>query len=72
MKAQPVRYRPHSGHFGPVLLRPSLRYRLRLWWWAHRWDVARDALLTLSFLVMFLALNAVINGALALLNWAGW
>jgi hypothetical protein len=64
----PVRPRIVHGHFEAALYRPTRRERIAGWWERHRWPLLRGALLTLSFLAAYVALNLVITGLLAMVD----
>ena len=50
---------------------PTRRERVTAWWECHRWPLLRGALLTLSLLAAYVALNLVITGLLAVVDWVG-
>jgi hypothetical protein len=62
---------PEHGHFEAALYHPMRRERLARWWACHHWPLLRGALLTLSFLAAYVALNLVITGLLAVVDWMG-
>lgn len=70
--AVPVRYRPTHGHYEAQMLRPTSRERAASWWRNRRTAFAHLVLLTVCFLLLYLALNLVIDGANALLSMGGW
>ena len=70
--AYPVQFRlvkPSHGQYPAGLYRPTRRERVTAWWECHRWPLLRGALLTLSLLAAYLALNLVITGLLDVVDW---
>jgi hypothetical protein len=59
---------PEHGRFPATLYRPTRRERIAGWWACHRWPLLRGALLTLSFLAAYVALNLIITGLLAVVD----
>lgn len=51
------------------LYRPARRERMAGWWVCHRWPLLRGAILFAGFLVMWVVLNLLLDGANALADW---
>ena len=65
----PVRLRLVHHHFEAPMAVLTRRERVTAWWECHRWPLLRGALLTLSLLAAYLALNLVITGLLDVVDW---
>lgn len=68
-RSHPVTWRIVHGAFAAPMYRPTRRERLAGWWYAHRWPLLRGAILTLSCLAMWVALNLLLDAGNALADW---
>ena len=67
--AAPVRLRLVHHHFEAPMAVLTRRERVTAWWECHRWPLLRGALLTVSFLAAYVALNLIITGLLDVVDW---